>query len=369
MRIEALTFFRFLAAIFIVFFHFGRGTELAKYGGKFINSGPQMVTFFFVLSGFVMMVSHYNKTRQTLRTYYVSRIARIVPVYMFALVCFVSLRGSDDVAALLLSITFLQSWFPPYPLSLNFPGWALSVQALFYISFPLVLFLVRSSQITPKRFAFISLMFYFFTQAILSNLIRPGLFYAGYPSASHDLINYFPLSHYCSFLLGVSGGYIYVNGEKYIDQSPTFSTVRLLAASYLTYYLLQNPLTLRHLVGFPLAYGSSFYALLFLLLILSVAFSKNLITKLLSLPFLVLLGESSYSIYILQKPVHIVYSRYIAPHLELSNDGHFYFYALTLICISIFTFRLIERPGQRIVLKINAYLLTKASNKAINADS
>lgn len=361
MRIETLTFFRFLAAIIVVIYHFGQNTELANFSEPFITSGPQMVSFFFTLSGFVMMVSHYNKTNQTLKNYYVARVARIVPLYIFALMIMVYFtygEGNNNIIALLLSITLMQSWFSPYPLSLNHLGWSVSVEAFFYLSFPLILYIIRRYQIKSIKLVFFSLVFYVLTQAILSTLMI-AKFYNGFPSASHDLIYYFPLSHYCSFLLGVTGGYIYVKNAKCFMRPGIFPLIILMSALYVTYFLLQNPTILRDLSGVPLAYGSSFYSLLFIVLILCVAYSNNFITRILSLPILVLLGESSYALYLLQKPVAIAYTKYLSGYFNLSKSHHFYVFLPILIVIAILTFYLIEKPGKKMIFKLNAYISTK----------
>jgi peptidoglycan/LPS O-acetylase OafA/YrhL len=47
MRVEALTFFRFFAAMIVVIYHYGQNTKLAGMFYPFITSGPQMVTFFY----------------------------------------------------------------------------------------------------------------------------------------------------------------------------------------------------------------------------------------------------------------------------------------------------------------------------------
>ena len=77
-RIESLTFLRFVAAFIVVVFHFGRSTGLAQIARPAIISGPQMVTFFFVLSGFVLMVAYYPRN-VTSATFYLARFARIAP--------------------------------------------------------------------------------------------------------------------------------------------------------------------------------------------------------------------------------------------------------------------------------------------------
>jgi len=57
-RIQALTFIRFFAAFVVVVFHYGRESRLAQLSFPLMECGPEMVTFFFVLSGFVLMVAY-----------------------------------------------------------------------------------------------------------------------------------------------------------------------------------------------------------------------------------------------------------------------------------------------------------------------
>lgn len=362
MRIEALTSLRFIAAMIVVFFHFGQHTRIANLLEPFIISGPQMVTFFFALSGFVLMISHYHKKDESLKQYYVSRAARIAPIYTLALLITAIFKyGTDNnnIIALLLSATFLQSWFPPYPLSFNIPGWSLSAEVFFYLTFPLILFIIRKSEVSVARFTLLSFVFYILTQAILSNLMTES-FYKGFPSPSHDIIFYFPLSHYCSFLLGISGGYIYLKHKDSFSKKGATSLIAMLTMLYTTYFFLQNPNILLNYLRIPLAYGSSFYSPLFIITILSIAHSNNFITKVLSLRFFVLLGESSYALYILQEPVFIIYNKYISSHIKLNQESNFYLYTATLIITSIAAYNLIEKPGKKLVFKINRLFEEKA---------
>ncbi len=370
MRIESLTFLRFIAAILIVFFHFGRGTYLAEYAKPFIgSSGPTMVIFFFVLSGFVTMVSQFNKCNQTVTGYYAGRVARIVPLYVLALLLVVFFEyGSRklNITSFLLSITLLQSWFPPYPLSLNFPSWAISVQAFFYISFPIILLIIRWSRISPVKFIIYAVFIYIFSQVILSNLsiIKS---HNGDPAVLHDLINYFPLSHYSSFLLGVASGYIYVKYPEKFRKTGFLPLILLIISFSLIYINIQYPGKIAKIItSFA---GLDINALLFSLLILSVAYSKNIITSILALPIFVILGESSYALYIFQKPALLFYKTYIFSHLNLSSDGHYYTYLSMLIILSVIIFNFIEKPCKQIVLKIYTVITTNFSRVKIFPDN
>jgi peptidoglycan/LPS O-acetylase OafA/YrhL len=357
-RVEALTFLRFVAAVIVVIFHFGKDTQLVRALYPFIFSGPQMVTFFFCLSGFVLMVSHFEKKSETFTGFYLSRIARIVPVYLLALVIAVHFRyGTENngLNALVLSATFLQAWFPPYALSLNGPGWSLSIEAFFYLTLPLLVFVIRASQVRALTLLSIAIGVYLLTQLVLSNLLRER-FENEFPSALFFLINYFPLAHYCSFLLGVTGGYIFVKYRTHFLREGPLPLILMLLVFVGTYFALQYPDVIGDALKVPLAFSSSFYAPLFLAVVMSVAYAKNVITKTLSLPFLILLGESSYSVYILQHPLRFAYEQHILSVISLGPDSSFFIYLGLLILISIATFLFVERPAKRWIISFGRKL-------------
>src|SRR6266481_3833483 len=87
MKIEQITFTRFLAAIAIVIFHFGRGifpfnSEMISF--LFAKAGVG-VSYFFILSGFVMIIAYGKKSKISPLAYYKNRFARIYPVYLIAI--------------------------------------------------------------------------------------------------------------------------------------------------------------------------------------------------------------------------------------------------------------------------------------------
>jgi peptidoglycan/LPS O-acetylase OafA/YrhL len=360
-RIESLTFFRFVAAVIIVIFHFGGSTRLAQLGSPLIISGEQFVSFFFVLSGFVLMVAYYDRENENLWDFYISRLARIVPVYLIALAIvmffrdFIPFTTTHRSLEFILNLTFLQAWFPPYPLTLNFPAWAVSVELFFYLVFPFILWAIKKSGVSWKYLAVMALFTYIFTQAILSNLLVAG-FYKGNPSVSHDLIYFFPLVHFCSFFLGVSGGYLYVKNKEQFSRSGWMPSSVMLASLVINYLMLQHPGFLVRIIGIPLAFGSSFYSLPFLLLILGLAYADNIFTRFLSNPFFRLLGDSSYSIYIFQLPISILYfislSRIVKNDPGWSSDIYFSIYIVLLILFSILSLYLVERPAKKWLLAV-----------------
>lgn len=363
MNTSTLTSFRFFAAFIVVIFHYGRGTEVASLAKGFLTAGPQMVTFFFVLSGFVMTVAYLNRPNFSLGDYFASRVARIIPVYFLALSVSAFLYYSpthyrDNIKALILNMAFLQSWFPPYPLSINAPAWSLCVEAFFYICFPVILiFLCR---VRPKISTVIvsAIALYIITQFVLINLLNTD-FYKGFPSFSHDLVYYFPLSHFCSFILGVSGAYFCLKSSVYKKiSSPLFWSAGSMTLMFLVFKLLDGG-TLGMVGGYKTPTGSSFYAPIFLTLILFSVHEKNATSILFSSKPLIFLGQASYALYILQKPAHTIFMRYINPFFGFGKDMSFYVFSVTLIGVSIAIYYIFEIPAKKALLSVWKTLQSK----------
>jgi peptidoglycan/LPS O-acetylase OafA/YrhL len=60
-----------------------------------------------------------------------------------------------------------------------------------------------------------------------------------------------------------------------------------------------------------------------------------------------LLGEASYSLYILQFPLHGVYERLIGPHLGLGPLANFWALFAFMVGVSVAVFLLFEKPANR----------------------
>jgi len=114
------------------------------------SGGSAAVTFFFVLSGFVLTYAHAGANEQrgsnvdALR-FWRMRFARLAPAYYLGLlltmpiiVDYVSNHTPSPVAfvAPALVLMFLQAWWAPVAPIWNFPAWSLSVECLFYALFP-----------------------------------------------------------------------------------------------------------------------------------------------------------------------------------------------------------------------------------------
>lgn len=345
MRIEELTFFRFFAAAIVVIFHYGR--DATGLSGA-LTSGPEMVTFFFVLSGFVMGIA-YLKKDVLIGEFLWVRVSRIMPVYLLALGIVViqyTITNKDiGFTSLLLNLTLLQSWVSPHPLSLNFPGWSLSVEAFFYISFPFILYSIKRFSLSSISIVLSALVIWAVTHMITTVVLSSDSF-DGFPSYSHDKIYYFPLTHLCSFLFGIAGA-AWILEIKNSTYKLNFIFVCVVFSIIVT--ILNNKGFIMNQLELKLAFGSSLLSPLFLAFIVSIALCRSKIMTIFSIYPLVLLGESSYSLYILQEPIHLMYKKYISGIFSLQASVDFYIFFIVLVFISISTFIFFEKPVNKLL--------------------
>lgn len=352
MQINQITFTRFIAALTVVFFHYGSHAFPATLSwiNDSVMAGPIAVNYFYVLSGFIMAIAYYqiqptsplNKKR-----YWIARFARIYPVYLVALLLMViasSHELSEKPLALPLHLGMLQAWIPGYPMTLNNPGWSLSVEAFFYLCFPFLLALVYRSGL--KYLVTLCIVLWVGSQYILlSGINSPE--YTG-KGLLHDFVYYHPLMHINAFIAGLLCGVMFKrNADSLRSPHPAW----LLGSLLLIILLLEGRPFFETILGIKLAYTNGLIAPAFLLFIWLLAATKGRIQTWLSHPFLILLGEASFSLYILQKPVFGLYNRILEPRLGLNHIADFYGALILLIVISIVSYKLFETPARLLINK------------------
>ena len=144
--INALTSLRFIFALMVFGAHCYIIEEL--FDTHFFKEGFVGVSFFFVLSGFIISYNYQNRLAEhitTKRSFWVARIARIYPLHWFTLFLSIVLGGYviydggwDWCKHFLASLTLTQAYIPhaDYFFSFNSPSWSLCCEQLFYFCFP-----------------------------------------------------------------------------------------------------------------------------------------------------------------------------------------------------------------------------------------
>ncbi|GAA3311234.1 acyltransferase [Streptomyces cinereospinus] len=109
------------------------------------HAGALGVSFFFVLSGFVLTWS--ARDTDTAPRFWRRRFLKIVPNYLvvWALAMVVFAAPHTDMEIGLLNLFMLQVYYPDFSINfgVNPAGWSLAVEAVFYLSFPYLLHLIR----------------------------------------------------------------------------------------------------------------------------------------------------------------------------------------------------------------------------------
>lgn len=351
-KLNQLTTTRFFAALSVVLYHGGH--ELGFLGlFPMLTSGPTAVNYFFVLSGFVLTLAYYRPDAGfDFRKYLIARFSRIYPVYIlsFVLTCvyYIDIISKIKSEKILANIFLYQAWIPRYALSFNIAAWSLSVEVFFYLAFPFLLFCVK--RLSVKQVAWISLGFWAVSQtlhAILFSTLIPEQI---------NLLNYLPLFHLNSFLLGLAGGVWYLadstrrTPNQFINRFTLMGSIGfvLLAISLREYM----PSLFR---GFSLDAG--LLAPFFLIIILALALDTTSLLQRLKHPWLVLLGDSSYALFILHIPLFWLFTLLLKwTGTTIINSAKFSIHVLVSIFISILVFNYMERPV-RDWLRANAQTL------------
>lgn len=341
MQIPQLTFLRFLAAVGVVLFHFGQetwpwNTDLLL---PLVKNAGLGVGFFFTLSGFLMAWVYAPQQEIPLRKYFQTRFARIYPLYLLtfllALAAEMLIRDTRPRGlSVVLQALGLHAWVPGYSLSLNFPGWSVSVELFFYAIFPLLLWALRGQK--PWMLLTIAAVVSGACFFIFRNI---GPWTAGIiPNPNSDLSLRFPLWQVHTFVTGMVGGLLYRQGYLRLPNPRWGGPAFLLAsASMLALAYIDNPITAHA--------GGGVLAPLYLVIIVFLAQDNGPIAKALSWKPLEFLGEMSYAVYLLQAPVYIALEP-IAQSFGAKGlfDGWLHIYLIILLLLSAAVYQWYERP-------------------------
>ena len=358
-RLPALTSLRFFAAFHVVMFHLYT-MHILEGGGfyrKLASVGYVGVSLFFVLSGFILVYTYAGR-EWTKGEFWRARFARIYPAYLFSLVItgpsffYVCIKLKDmdipffawfkthlAVCATLVPL-LLQAWVPNAALAWNAPAWSLSVEAFFYIVFPLLVgWLLRSRRNT---LAWVALASWLVSFALSSGywLFKPD----GVAHTDDQFLNlvwlnalkFNPLARLPEFVIGMCLGFLFLRSA--VDRK---WATPLLLGGVLVFVAI---VTVSPQIPYPILHDSAL-APAFAAIIFGLASRPGWISFLEVRP-LVLLGDASYTLYLLHS---FILSAYFSPFGQLR---HISFWGIAIglcipIVVSLLVYRWIEEPARR----------------------
>lgn len=292
--IRPLTSIRFLAAMFVVMYHSGStfiSTQPHVPGlvKSFLLNGYTGVTFFFVLSGFILHLNYRGKLvgPDWVKKFATARFARIYPVFLLTTLIMFPFAGVNydwrDVPQF-----FLLHWWITAPTAIlgmwNGPSWTISVEAFFYCCFP---WLSRAAGAASGR----SIWIFLAILAAVDFATGSSAFFSLHP-AYYDWLRWVPtpVVRLPEFIIGVLVAELHFRREGRPFPVPAWLPVVVLIAI----------LCLSHEM-----WVASVVTMLAALMIAAIAEDRgSMIARALEWRPLVLLGAASYSLYLLHQPIH-----------------------------------------------------------------
>ena len=349
-RLTALTGLRCFAAINIVFFHFSNPLWFGWFA-PVVNAGYASVSFFILLSGFVLAYNYAARARtgelDRVR-FWKARFTRLYPIYLLSLLLSLGMVGPERAAhthamfwaGMALTPLLLQGWIPEIATFLNTPAWTMSAECSYYAVFPWL-----ASWKLP-----LSLKSHLGKMALVWGLgMVPGALYIAFnpDGIAHpdrwsygkwlQALKYTPYTHLASFVFGV----MLANLDEMIARASSLRLWLGLAGFGALFGLLE----LGPAVPYALIHDGLLMPL-FGCIILGLA-GQNLLATAFGLRPLVFVGEASYCLYLLHFTMwNIIHDSHVLDRVGLIRFDPWISY-LILIGLALLALHLVEKPAQR----------------------
>jgi peptidoglycan/LPS O-acetylase OafA/YrhL len=344
--IKPLTSLRFFFALMVFashlsFFQNSHSENLKWIFLSIMKEGYLGVSFFFILSGFILAYNYQGKfliKNYPVKQFYIARFARIYPLHFLTfLISIPFIYGSTIFSDVLIfksitNLTLTQSFIPIKGVyfSFNAPSWSISNEMFFYLLFP---FIVGAIYALKKKWYILLIIF---SLIPIASLLIPSDYY-------HQLFYINPIARIFDFAIGLSLYNLYVhlktNVKTFNYNYLEISAVVLFIIFF--YFHSDMPKVSRY---------SFYYWLPMSLIIIAFSFQKGFISKFLSHKLFIYLGEISFGIYMYHHLVMRYFKPLNAKFLGIEND---LFSAALILIISLlvshWSFKYFETP-------MNSYL-------------
>jgi peptidoglycan/LPS O-acetylase OafA/YrhL len=373
-QLPALTSLRFIAAFAVMVLHFRDLLgPLPAWLLRGIVGGQYGVTFFFVLSGFILGYRYHGwfaggVVDARYWRFQRFRFARIYPVYLLGLLLDtpwhlieravagqLSAEGTTLWASWLINLVGLQAWVPAVPFAMywNTPAWSVAAEFFFYACFP---FLCAALARRPARRPGLA---WLFAASVLggASLYAVVIYLLNYvwqvqEQTQYIVLVYNPLLRFSEFLAGCLAAQWFLSGRSrhMLDGAAARRRRDALIVAGIAFVCLRVWMPdytgpSRGLWLLDVSFKYAVFVLPFTAIILAVASGRNLLSALLEHRWMVLLGEASYALYMIHWPVRsFVLSGGLG---EWSTPGVHVLCMLATVGASVLCYRWVEQPWRQ----------------------
>lgn len=305
------------------------------------------VSFFFVLSGFIIAYTYQKKMEEqkvSKRRFWAARIARIYPLHLLTLTG-VAVVGNllapmgwlEGLKHFIPALFLLHPFVPKadYFFYFDSPSWSLGCEQLFYFLFPfLALFFYKKQRLIGILLACAVIV------PVLMSLTDEANIRA------YWYVN--PLARFPDFLLGMLLFRVY---EWCRRKELSFAAASLFEAGavgiFLLFYLFSEDLV-------PKVYRySCYYWIPVSLILLLFSLQKGFISRILSNKYLVIGGDISFSFYLIHLWILFAYVRLVRAYdLSVSPYIGVLFILAVSIGLSLLSYYYFEKPANRLVKRL-----------------
>ncbi len=322
------------------------------------RTGYAGVSFFFVLSGFILANVYAPLRAREVTAFWWARFARIYPVYLFGLalaapfVVYNVAAGHVTTAVAAgtgtLQVGLAQAWWPDAALSWNDVGWSLSAEACFYALFPTLVARLRGCS---DRCLLGTCALVYAVQLAASGagawlaphtLGAPAIVVPPYDVALVNAFRYNPLLRLPEFVIGMCAGLLYLRHAHALARhagmlatsgaAVTLATLAY-AAPHVPYLLLHNGL-LAPAIGMA---------------VVGLAALRGRAASWWSAPWLLRLGAASYALYIVHHPLLsylVTLDKHTMLYAQRAPELFGIAYMVIAWVLALAVMRLIEEPAR-----------------------
>ena len=352
-QVLQLSSIRFFLIAYIAIAHFTRfGTENETIL-RFFSQENVVVGAFFVLSGYIMgyVYTEFDSTDvrpMTPSRFMMNRLARMYPAYFFVLLLFSPMfvyvdlyydHGINTVWHALTVLTLTQAWFPSLAELWNSPTWFLSALLLAYALFPYIVGpIARLNRNWLYKLLFFTLAVSLLIKVIYSNIsgwaIMEGMQLPD-PPWYFNFVRFNPVFNCLEFLMGMATARLMMTSQSQgRSYYPGIILVLLITVMALRVHYTINDMIVR----------SAIYIPLFLVFLTHLHKSEGHLSKVLSHPVLVYLGEISFSIYIVHGAIGQLFYKRVVSSLFFSEPVNIFIFYGTVLISAIGLYHLVEKP-------------------------